>query len=648
MPGSIKGSVDENPIQPYSREASNSSGGISLSIRAGRGSLYTRERRRRSINIKGRAVSLRASALLASILVIITFFAPVQVFIGEADAQLPQNVRSELTSYLQKLSKGWDQEAVEGANRILSNTSYTSKAWENFFTEYFSSNPFTDHLKFYLSYAVFSWFSEDVRLNLQKGLINPMLTNIKHIMENYSKNLSDTLSSNPAILQTLFNSHGFINDYTKLGVVGDEANYKIYSFYIKLVRDYPHLLRKEITFNPNTQPYLATIRAQVWMNLRDAIPLNQSVKQEIAETIGLDGIYLDIWREFSILVIDNNGFDKRQLEVIQDVLSKIPKDLHMLGSITCNELLGNTNERFLWFSTKLSVNLFNVKVGSYIENQFPNDIEPGYSDLFTMVLIHEVNHAVDAYLYPRFKWFSTPDPSYKPRLDGLIARAGNNSMNYLRSMFESGFFVKYPQEFFASISNQYFSNSSHTLKLALSRFDKGYKEPINQFLFFANVYSQGGNTTLFYTTDTNGNVYRREVPIFRDWNGNIVAIADGKNMYRFTLDRDGNVISYSITEAPLMNVSFDIEPRVGGLIIDNIKYSADEMPVSFKWGLGSVHSIEAPKIIEIGPGLRLVFDGWSDGVTSAKRTIMVLSPAMLVAKYRVEHLREPIYMPFGS
>jgi hypothetical protein len=70
-------------------------------------------------------------------------------------SQLPQDIKARLTNYLQRISEGWDQEAVDAANQILSNTSYVSEAWEDFFEEYFSNNPFTDELRFYLGYPVF-------------------------------------------------------------------------------------------------------------------------------------------------------------------------------------------------------------------------------------------------------------------------------------------------------------------------------------------------------------------------------------------------------------------------------------------------------------------------------------------------------------
>ena len=82
-----------------------------------------------------------------------------------------------------------------------------------------------------------------------------------------------------------------------------------------------------------------------------------------------------------------------------------------------------------------------------------------------------------------------------------MEQAGPYTENYLRDC-GYGFFQDAPQEFFASISNQYFASSEHTLQLGIERFNQGRAEPLNQFLFFADVYSQGSSSTFFSTSMT--------------------------------------------------------------------------------------------------------------------------------------------------
>jgi hypothetical protein len=109
-------------------------------------------------------------------------------------------------------------------------------------------------------------------------------------------------------------------------------------------------------------------------------------------------------------------------------------------------------------------------------------------------------------------------------------------------MLRRGYFTSHPQEFFASISNQYLANSAYTLVLALRRLERGWREPINQFLFFADVYSQGADSTLFFEQDRSCHYSTYEVPVGRNANGHIDRIFWRDTDLRFKLDAAGNVV----------------------------------------------------------------------------------------------------------
>jgi len=463
-------------------------------------------------------------------------------------SELSADAMVELTGYLETISQGWDQTAVDSANAILSNASYDFDAWEDFFSEYFSNNSFTDDLRSYLGYPVFWWFSYEAHYNLQEGLINPLINNTEGIIKTYEGNLSDSLSSDTNLLQTLMNSLRFLNDMVRpFAVINETSKNRIFNFYKGLVNTYPNFLKKEVTFNVGSEPYLATVRAQVYANLRDTLPLTLEIKSETAQTINLTQLHLNTWNDFSVLVCDNNGFDIKQLDVIYDTLKEIPLNLHNLGIVTQNDLLGNTGEKYQWLAVESGINIFDIKVGSITENGFPNDVTPKYSDVFSIVLIHEINHVVDAW------WISNSNTLDNRKMD-LIEAAGNISMNYLRSMFTDDFFTMYPQEFFASISNQWFSDTLHTLELGLTRFSNGYTEPINQFLFFADIYSAGGNQTLFYTLDVEGNITKTIIPLTRDANGHINSLYFNRTRYCFTLDQQGNVLGFNSTPCSVSSI----------------------------------------------------------------------------------------------
>jgi hypothetical protein len=269
--------------------------------------------------------------------------------------------------------------------------------------------------------------------------------------------------------------------------------------------------------------------------MRDIKPFNAT---EFIVDTGFQGEHAKIIRRYGLLVLDNNGFDGDQIRVINNLLDKIPVNLHKTTSISQHELLGNTIDSTVWmdFYGSFGVNIFKSKL-NILENQSPTDIDSILVPIFNAALQHEINHIVDAF-------YVDGNPVMKNRKAELIARAGTVTEQYLRSA-PSRFFVDAPQEFFASISNLYLSNSFHTLKLGLQRFDEGWKEPINQFLFFADVYSVGGNTIPFYTLNTMGAYARVDIPITRGSNNSINSLTFNSKKYQFDLDSNGNVLSYT-------------------------------------------------------------------------------------------------------
>jgi hypothetical protein len=495
------------------------------------------------------------------------------LWVIELNELTPQD-KSALTICLNTLASGYDPTAAAQCNSILSKPEYTATAWQSFFNEYFTTNAFTDPLRDYLLGFTFGGFNIDVRRRVQMGLVVPLENIAERIMQTYPSGLGSALAGDANLRQTLFNAHRFLSHILvgPQGILGSPpiadaaTKQSIYDFYRAHVGRYPNYLRADVVLDRLAEAYVPLIRAQVHVNLRDAIPMTAQAKQEIAQTLGLNGRRLDIWNLASVLVSDNLGLDSAQLDVIYNMLTVILQSLHELSAITVYMLLCHQNlpcwDNFSTFIpiSRLSVNIFDIDVGCCPENGFPDDVDPYYSDLFSNVLAHEINHAVDANTIEQ-------NPTLKARKNALIQQAGNSHMNYLRSMLPDGFFTQNPQEFFASISNQWFANSRHTLDLGVVRFRNGFREPINQALFFAEVYSQEGNTTRFYTLDTQGQLTLTLVPITRNANGHINGLTINSLTYTFELDSAGNVTS--ILAAPTPSAAlFRVERATGNVFTD--------------------------------------------------------------------------------
>ena len=478
--------------------------------------------------------------------------------------------RHKLTQYLEAISRHWDQPSVDAANAILSRPAYGEREWTPFFGAYFASHPFTDELRNYLGYPVFSWFDSRVHEGLQKGLFPVIKARLEKLpVGNLARdrNLRDSLFNGHRFLQIyLSHQHPFV------------AKREIARFYQHYAACHTDLFRDDRRIDTHGQPFLGSLRAQVVNNLVESLEGEKGAGERVSRLVGLRGGKLRLWNEFGIVVLDNGHFDNRQVEVLLTYFRSLPPGIPKPQLLTQNDALGNAGPHTITLMSSNSVNIFGLRVGERDENEFPEDVAPRKTDMFLACLSHEANHVVNAKLIET-------NPRLAARQKALISAAGNKAIQYLRSMIPGDTFPKAPQEFFASMANQWFCDSEYTLELGLRRFSRGNKQPLNQALFFGEVYSQGGDRTWFYQADTQGKLTARAVPLTRDRNGHIdslrVPLPRGKcreasrgaaapqgfshsaprwgatggdgvtrvgsQTYRFSLDASGNVLSYRKT-----------------------------------------------------------------------------------------------------
>ena len=389
----------------------------------------------------------------------------------------------------------------------------------------------TDPTNSYNGHPIFHTFYPSIKIQT----LYQAFSFIKETTAEHPIDLPDILQSNESLRRDYINAHLLIATGTRDLCVSSHQRHEIYYFYRDLINNYTQYFKKNIVYDTDRESAIAWIRERIYRSFIDALPLTEMRKAEIAVTINLTGRYLDIWEDFTVLILDNTRLGENELDFIYDLLSLMPSGIHNVRAISVADYLGEISPDV----PLQGINIFGINIGDYSENPFPDDVSPNYVDVFCIVVIHEMNHGVDAY-------YIQNNESLRSRRDMLINQAGHYHLNYLRSMFPDGFFLNAPQEFFASISNQWFTNSCKTIELGLARFDKGYKDPINQALFFADVYSMGRDFTYFYYTDVHGNIIRQKIPVLRDDLGRIVGLIIGDYLYSFTLDENGSVIEYSI------------------------------------------------------------------------------------------------------
>ena len=464
--------------------------------------------------------------------------AAILILTSQSSASLTPGDRDTLNFHFPILAQSWVQTSVDRCNQILANESYDYLDWNEYFGQYFSSHPLTQPLWDYMGYPTFWWFSDNVHRNLQNGLMLPFMTKIDTMIAFHYDSLASWMNNDADVRSTMqLTNHGL--SYMLFRPHIDQiSRSRIDSFYTHLIESFPGLLRSDITFSPATDPYLVSLRSQAQLPLLETQPLTESRKNTLADLFGLTGLRDSLFIHYDFLLFDNNGFSDSSIVAIDRYFSTIPRELYDLDYMSAIDFWGPRYT--VW--AEWGINVFAEQVRSGRGNHFPRELNPVCADNLMIVLAHEANHIVDAY-------YVANDNNLAARKSALISRAGNDSLQYLRSMFDPGFFVAAPQEFFASIANEWFDHSLHTLRLGIERFYQGYSEPINQALFYCDVYSHGTDSTRFYETGPAGVVNFQYVPIVRNGTGQIEELDVGNTRFLFSYDGQGYVTSCSMIEA---------------------------------------------------------------------------------------------------
>ena len=459
------------------------------------------------------------------------------ISINSVFSQLSKTDTDTLTKHLLILSTKWDSYSVNTSNTILAKSNYGDKDLNIFFNNFFEKNRISNDLYNYLIYPTVFWLGAPVNQKIQKGLFPVLLISIDSI---YNK-----IPSFPSILKTNDSMRNDINNKTSLlgnittkkySLLNDNEISEIDLKLISLINN-SSFLKRDRKFEVDSFAYVAKIATNIHEILIRNKNLDRTRVDLLINTIKLPVNYASIFIKHNLFISDNNSMSTLDLIFLDSLLSFVPKQIHNLRLMTHSGYLYSNNQNQIDGRYNIeAVNLLST-VGGFNENGFPDEVEPYFGDGFSLIASHELNHRIDPD-------YISINPKRNNRRGELIKQAGNIKLNYLRSMFVDTFFTTYPQEFIASISNQYLTNSELTLKLALKRFDLGYKEPINQFLYFSDLYTAESDTTRFYLNDTKANLKYYKVPIKRNTDKNITEINFNKRIYRFNLDINGNVINY--------------------------------------------------------------------------------------------------------
>ena len=112
------------------------------------------------------------------------------------------------------------------------------------------------------------------------------------------------------------------------------------------------------------------------------------------------------------------------------------------------------------------------------------------------------------------------------------------------------FFLESPQEAFATLANQYFTDSQLMLEFSKVRWDAGYRSNVNQFLLIADYLSMGTNQARFHVVRPGGRITNMPVQLVRDRSGRISQLQSPATRATFSY-QDGNLVTgFQLTPLP--------------------------------------------------------------------------------------------------
>jgi hypothetical protein len=464
--------------------------------------------------------------------------------INKAISQIPISVKNTLTQNLETISVGWNQESVDSANSIFTN--YQNEPiveWVAYFENYFATRNFTQGLREYLGYPTFFWLSTQTRTNLQFSLNTVFQANILDAIS-----IPPTINEGKISLQLKFQFLGSFFVYD----LSNTINYheSIADFCINLANNNPNIFNKNNYVDVIANPYLGNICAQLHGILASYNYYNTNRHVEIEQALGINTTSSPyqkrLWDDFGIIVSDNGIYNDLRFEKTHFVFSQTPSNMHRVVLITTSGVTTNYEVKRVG-----GFNTFSTAIGVDSENSFPSDVDIHQADVATLVFCHELSHNLDSYGLDIIQTYLS---NYRNQ---ILAAAGNEQMNYLRSMFNNNFFTNFPQEFIASIGNQFYSNTERTLELAKLRFQNGYTQPINQFLLFANMMTGGTNELNFIKFDINANFDVEIKTVEKNQAGFITKLYITETcFYQFVLDNNNFVTDIILTslDCDILNI----------------------------------------------------------------------------------------------
>ncbi len=362
--------------------------------------------------------------------------------------------------------------------------------------------------------TVFHTFFPNCDLQLPGGA----MARLESILAGHASNLGNYLGSNASVRKDYLTSIASVAA-GEAGIPlknGWRAAFdaRLRAFLLK----YPRWYGSAWQFDKTRKPWLSLGRAVLHSALAAAFPLDTNRVNTLVQALNFKWTnqdYLDIFTRHKLLLLDNRRLQSDQRRFIKDLLEAAKAVPRTMRRITVKGFLGKTSPDISRAFFGGGVNIFGMSMGP-LENGFPKDVRPLRRPVFAIVVVHETAHSFDAAMLK--------DPLYASLRKRLLRDAGLDDLQYLRSMVGGKFFQKAPQEFVASMANQWVMDSAHTFEVGVTRWLKGKGEPILQCLFMLDLYGQRKATAPLFRTSLKGVLSVVPASLQRDGAGRVTDV----------------------------------------------------------------------------------------------------------------------------
>ena len=368
------------------------------------------------------------------------------------------------------------------------------------------------------------------------------------------------------------------------GFLTDAARRELLRSLLALAKDHPGTLRRARR-DPEVDPFGTPLFGQFTVVLKNAAPDSAQGRRTVARALGEAEGYARLLVDLGVVFVDNARASEAQLEAMHEVLSAMPEDVWDVEVVGVADWVG-PGAKNPGVKGRSGVNIFAMDLGVR-ENSFgPDSPRRGVTDVYLICLAHEVAHnmldtvgrrrrpelfrrkfqglqraAGDAVVFhedlirgmdrsatrARFRELGLWDGEDNT-WDAAWTRYFHEGRRFDRSHIRGNveFFLKAPQEAFATLANQWFTDSELMVEFAKVRFDAGHAACADQMLLIAEYLSDGGASVPAYHLTPGGEFTDGTLQLRRDPQGRIKELRGEALRARFSYTEDDLVESFEL------------------------------------------------------------------------------------------------------